>query len=125
MTLRRPSSSLVLLLLAAGLVACGANLRTKVLRTNLVALNVARDELFTLNKAREAQIVEQATSKDEGKAALTKWRARVDEFVTALHAAYQAIYTAAILDDAKSSGDAAAAVTQALSLYKTLKELKK
>lgn len=109
----------IVLLLA--LVACGASARTKALRVNLVALTAARDTVLAVSKEREAQIVEHATSKEEGRAQLDAWRARVDPVVDAIKTGFEAIYAASILNDAKSASEAGAAVAKALTLAKEIK----
>lgn len=96
--------------------------RTQVLRAGLVSLNAARDTMLSISKAREAQIVEKATTKEEGRAQLEAWRAHVDEAAVAIKAGYDAIWAASILDDAKSESDVAAAVAKALALFKELKK---
>lgn len=103
------------------LVACGASMRTKTLRVSLVSLNAARDTTLAVSKAREAQIVEQATTKEEGRAQLEAWRARADKIVAAIEIGYRAIYAAVILNDTKSAAEAGAATAKALTLVKELK----
>lgn len=117
---RRAVGLLVLLGLAL-CVGCGASLRTKALRVNLVALNAARDTMLAVSKEREAQIVEHATTKEEGRAHLDAWRLTVDKAAAALEVGYRAIYGAAILNDLPSSSEAAAATAKALALLKELK----
>lgn len=107
--------------LAGGLVACGASARTKVLQTNLFALNTARDTVLEVSKTREQQIVADATSKEEGRAALDAWRDKVDPVVEALAKGYRMIAAAALLSDAESASEAGAAVVSALALVRSLK----
>ncbi len=114
-----PIAAVLLLALVCG--ACGASARTKALRVNLVALNVARDTVLAVSKEREAQIVERAATKEEGRAQLDAWRQVVDEVAAALEVGYRAIYAASILDDARSAGEAGAAVQKALALVKDMK----
>jgi len=121
---RRPLHVSSILLIALLLVACGVNARTQALRASLVTLNVARDTLLLVSKAREAQIVASATSKEEGKALLATWRAGVDKIARAFDDAYHLIYGAALLDDAKSSHDAVTAVADVLKMVDTLKTMK-
>jgi hypothetical protein len=109
-----------ILLILVILAACGANARTTALRANLVALNAARDTLLVVSKEREAQIVEKATSKEEGRAQLDAWRVNVDKVAAAIEAGYRAIYAAAILNDVKSASEAGAAVVRALALAKEI-----
>lgn len=110
--------ALVLLVL---LVACGASSRTKALRVGLVSLNAARDTTLAVSKEREAQIVAAAPTREQGRAELDVWRGKVDVVAAAIDAGYRAIYSAAILNDAKSASEAAAAVEKALSLLKELR----
>lgn len=123
--LAQPAARLVLLLCLVGFVtACGASARVQALRTSLVATNVARDTLLTVSKERETQIVEKATSKEDGRTQLDAWRAKVDVVAKAIDAAYRGIHDAALLNDAKSASEAASAAKKALSLLKDLKDLK-
>jgi hypothetical protein len=101
--------------------ACGASSRTKALRVGLVSVNTARDSTVQFSKARESQIVDAATSKEDGQAKLAAWRASVDAVMAALDVAQKAIYDAAILNDAKSASEAGAAIVKALALAKELK----
>lgn len=115
--------SRLMILLCVGLLACGASARTKALRVNLVALNVARDSTLSLSKEREAQIVEKATSKEEGRAQLDEWRTKIDKVIAAIDIGYRAVHDAALLDDAKSASEAAAAAQKALALVKEVQDL--
>lgn len=118
-----PRVSLVLLitLVVAG---CGASARTKALRTSLVALNIARDTMRATSKEREKQIVDDCDppncTKEEGHARLEEWRAHVDAVAVAIDDGYDAIWTAALLDDLKSASTAGSAVAKALDLVKGL-----
>ena len=111
-----------LVLLCLLVAACGTSSRTKALRVNLVAVNVARDTMLTVSKEREAQIVEKATSKEEGRAQIDAWRAKVDVVAKVIDDAYRAIHDAALLNNIKSEGEALAAVAKALALIKELKQ---
>lgn len=121
--MRRPVvPRIVPILIVALLAGCGASARTKVLRTSLVALNVARDTLRTTSKEREMQIVDQASSKEEGRAKLDAWRAIIDKVDAAIDDGYDAILAASILNDAPSASAAGAAVAKALALVRELKD---
>lgn len=122
--LAQPARLVVLLCLVSLVAACGANARVQALRTSLVATNVARDTLLMVSKERETQIVEKATSKEEGRTQLDAWRAKVDVVAKAIDVAYRAIHDAALLNDAKSASEAAIAAKKVLSLLKELKEIK-
>lgn len=109
----------LLLVLVCG--ACGASARTGALRTSLITLNVARDTVRAASKEREARIVKDAGSKDEGRTQLDAWRATVDKITMAIDDGYDAIWAGALLDDAKSVSAAEAAVAKALALVKDMK----
>jgi len=117
---------LLIALLACG--ACGASMRTKALRVNLVALNTARDSVITLMAEREKQIYDACNpptcTKEEGHARVDAWRVKVDVALKAIDIGYRAIHDAALLDDVKSEGEARAALAKALALFKELKDLK-
>ena len=125
---RHASRLAVLIVLVLGLAACGASARTKTLRVNLVALNAARDATLALSKEREKQIYDACNpptcTKEEGHARVDAWRGKVDVAIKAIDLGYRAVHDAALLDDAKSAGDAAAAAARAIKLYEQLRELK-
>lgn len=116
---RRPLPLLLVLLVVLG--ACGASSRTKALQANLFALNVARDTLLEVSRTREGQIVADAKTKEDGRAELDAWRARVDPVVEALAKGYRVIAAAALLSDSQSASEAGAAVASALALARSLK----
>lgn len=105
--------------------ACGPNARTTALRDSLVTLNVARDTMLTVSREHEAQIVTHCNpptcTREAGHAQLDAWRKVIDRVAATIDDGYRLIYSAAILDDAKSLTDAIAAVQEALTLLKTLK----
>lgn len=107
-------------MLLAFVASCGANTRTKALRAGLVSLNTARDTAHAVEHKRAEQIIAAATSKEEGRAQLDAWRAKVDPVFVALEAGYQALFSANMLNDSKSASDALAAVARALALVKEL-----
>lgn len=125
---RRVRRAIMPIVLGLVLAACGASARTKTLRVNLVALNTARDATLALSKAREAQIYDACNpptcTKEAGHASVDAWRAQVDVAIKAIDLGYRAVHDAALLDDAKSVGDAAAAAARAIKLYEDLKTLK-
>lgn len=88
---------------------------------NLVALEAASETLLDVSKERERQIVDAATSKEEGRAQLDAWRAKIDPVFAALDAALRAVFSASVLDNAPSEAKAAALTAKALALYKELK----
>lgn len=114
--IRRPALLLLVVLLAA----CGASARTKALQTQLLAVNVARDTLVAVSEKRQAQLVESAVSVDDGKAKLAAFRKAREPVVEAFEKAYRAIAAAALIDDASSVTEIAAAVMNAVTLVKEL-----
>jgi len=116
--MRNRQCNIAVALLLVLLVACGASARTRGLQTSLVAVNVARDTLVAVSDQRQAQIVETATSIDQGKAALTAWRDKRAPVVDALTKAYQAIAAAALINGSITAVTAAVA-----SAVKAVREL--
>ncbi len=114
--MRRPAS----LLLLVFLFACGASARTKSLQSTLVAVNVVRDTFLAVSAKREDQIVEAATSKEEGRAKLDAFRQATIPIVSAIGNAYRAIAAASLLSDSASVGEAAGAAAKAATLVKEL-----
>lgn len=98
--------------------ACGASSRTKALRVSLVSVTTTRDTVVKVSHERATQIIDAATSKEDGRAKLDAWREQVDAALKALDVAQDAIFTAALLNDAKSASEAGAAVVRALALAK-------
>lgn len=68
------------------------------------------------------QIVDQASSKEEGRVKLDAWRAIIDKVDAAIDDGYDAILAASILNDAPSASAAGAAVAKALALVRELKD---
>lgn len=128
MTKRRAPQLIFILLICVFAAACGASMRTKTLRINLVALNTARDEVLAISKEREKQIYDSCNpptcTKEEGHARVEAWQTKVDTAIKAIDAGYQAVHDAALLDDAKSALTASSAAKNALDLYEKLKESK-
>lgn len=113
--MRRPAVAILLVLL----VACGASARTRALQSQLAITNVARDTFVAVSEKRQLQIVETATSREDGIAKLTAFRKARDPVVKAFEAAYRAIAAAALIDT--SVAEVAAAVTNAITLVKELR----
>jgi hypothetical protein len=100
----------------------------------VVASRAGTRTTLAVSKEREAQITKDtissavargATKEQAGAelaAALAAWRAKVDKPDTVFEVGYRAIYTASILDDAKSLTDATAAVAQAIAIVAALKQ---
>jgi hypothetical protein len=91
-------SAIVLLMLA--LACCGGGQKASIqearsgLAVSLTAVNAARDTMVTWSAAREAAIVQAATSKADGEAKLAAHRSRVDAAILLFTAAYTSIAAA-------------------------------
>ena len=124
--IQRRAACLMGVVLLCLVAACGASLRTKALRVNLVALNTARDAVLAISKEREKQIYDSCNppicTKEEGHARVDAWRGKVDVAIKVIDVGYRSVHDAALLDDTKSVSAAAAA--KALALYNELKDLK-
>lgn len=114
--------TMLLIATLGAMIACGASVRTKVLRVNLAALNAASETMLSVSKEREDQIVARATSKEQGHAELDGWRSKVDVVAKALDVAFRAVFSASVLNDARSLSDADEAVAKALAQTKELKQ---
>ena len=108
---------IVLLAVAAG---CGPNARQKALKTSVTALNAARDGFVQWDKHKQAQIVEDATSLDEGKAALKTYRDKRGPVLEGFTVAYAALALAALDDNLARLTEA---ISAAASVYKLIKGL--
>jgi hypothetical protein len=113
---RRPALSLLLVLL----VACGASQREKTIRATFNATTVAADSLVAFSRTHEMAIVDAATSKEEGKAKLAEFRAKVDKAELTLTAVYRMTAAASLANDDQSL---AALLKVAQMLWAQLKEL--
>lgn len=104
--MRALHTPVVLLLLLAMFVACGASRREKTIRATLVTVNASRDGLLKLDENLQATIVHDAASLEAGKTALAKHREQREVVLKAFVAAYHAIAAAILLnDDDKSLSD--------------------
>lgn len=94
----RARASLLLIAVALFVASCGASSRTKALSTALTAVDVAADTVVEVSNKRQEQIVEQATSPEDGRARLDAFRAARAPVVDAIASAYKAIAAAALGD---------------------------
>lgn len=85
----------VVLLFVVALAACGPSAKQKTIATTLAATNAARDAFLLYDDTRQASIVDNATSLEEGKERLAAWREDRDEVVAAFETVYRAIAIAA------------------------------
>jgi len=100
--------------------ACGPNARQTSLKTSLTALNAARDGFVQWDKTAQAKIVEDATSLDQGKAALKAYRDKREPIIEGFTIAYSALALAALEDNVARLTEAIAA---AAALYELIKDL--
>lgn len=117
--MRRPKRSSVSLALIAMtlLAACGASAREKTIRATLTATDSARAAFIAYDSAQQDAIVAKAPDEATGKAQLAAYRAKRQELEHLFAATYQAIATAAVVNDDHSlSGliQAALLLSQAL-----------
>jgi len=112
-------------ILAAGYVptvvlGCGGNQRQQALRTNLVAINAARDGFVAWDAAHQSQIVAVATSAEEGRVKLDAYRTARAKLVDTFEIVYRAISVAAVQEDGPSLAAALRASKQLLDSIEKL-----
>jgi hypothetical protein len=86
----------------APLSGCGASARERVIRATFVTINSARDGFTTFDAQHQQQIIDDAKTLDEGKAALVAYRHNRETVLVILVDAYLALSTAVLADDPKS-----------------------
>lgn len=101
--LRAPATLFLCWLLASllwpSLLACSGSQRIKTLRTGLVGLNAARDSFMVWDAAKQAAIVESATSPEDGQAKLKAYREARAKLAAQFEVVYRAIAAAAVAND--------------------------
>lgn len=110
----------VLLLLA--LVACGASARERTITAAFATTNASRDAFVAFDASHQHQLVERATSLDDGKALLSDYRAKRAVVVDLFAATYRAIAAAAIVADGRSMSALLAAAAQLAAAFDDLKK---
>lgn len=88
--------------------AC-ANHQTE-LRATLTTLNAARDGFAAWDDQHQGLIVTQATTLEDGKAALASYRSKREPVIAAFDLAYKTLATAALAPDTANLGELAADV---------------
>ena len=119
----KPSTARVPLILAflLALSACpGPDAKQKALQTSLTALNAARDGFVVWDKNHQQKIVDEATSLEQGKAALAAYRAKRAPVEQGFVVAYSALATAALERSAAMILEAALAAKEVYKLVKLL-----
>jgi hypothetical protein len=107
---------ITILLLCA---ACAAS-KDVVLSKTFAGLNAARDAFVTWDERHQAEIVDAAKSLEEGKAALTSYRAKRTKVKVAFEVAYGAFAVASISGTADAIAKASTAATSLLSALREL-----
>lgn len=100
--LRHAIRSSTLILIALALLACGASTREKALRGSFATLNAARDGFAKWDDQKQARIVNDATSLEQGKATLAEHRAERDKVIEGFELAYRTLASALLLEDDRS-----------------------
>lgn len=93
----RPNRILVIVLLLIG--ACSHVSREDTIKTALIATNAARDAYVQHDATAQAQIVESATSLEDGKAKLAEYRAKRDKVMLLFPVVYYTIVAATQAND--------------------------
>ena len=114
---RMAALGVILAWLAAG---CSASAREKTISATLTATNAAAAGFVAFDLKHQQSIVAAATDKASGQAALEGWRVQQLDAQKAFTAAYQAIATAATVNDDPSMAGMVAAAAQLSQLLKTL-----
>lgn len=80
-------------------IGCGANTRTKALKTTLTSVDAARAAFVVWDDKTQTQIVDEATSLDEGRAKLAAHRAKRDKLTGYFERAYRTLAAALAAED--------------------------
>lgn len=86
----------------APLSGCGASARERMIRTTFVTVNSARDGFTTFDAQHQQQIIDDAKTLDEGKAALAAYRHSRETVLALFESAYHVLAAAVLADDPKS-----------------------
>lgn len=118
------TAAMLAVLLLGGIVAtqsgCAASTRESTIKAALVTVEASRAAYLTYDQHAQADIVAKATSLDDGKAKLETYRAGREKLVEAMVVAYQAIATAAQLNDDPSIAGMQKAIGDVLGLINVL-----
>lgn len=112
---KAPVAALALLLgVAALLPGCASSTRESTIKTAMVAVDASSAAFAAYDKSHQSEIVQHATSLDDGKAKLEVYRKKQDEVRRAFVVAYSAIGAAAALSDEQSIAAMQVALKQVL-----------
>lgn len=117
-TSAKPALPVSLVALLVGVVAiapiasCTHDTRRDTIHAALVATDTAHAGFVEWDRAHQIELVERATSREDGEAALSTYRAKRGELVTKLVGVYRALAAAAIANDDQSLAALLAAADQ-------------
>jgi len=94
--MRRTIPAALVIALALTAPACGGDSKQKALKTSLSALNAARDGFIAWDKNHQDKIVAGATSLDDGKVKLDRYRKTREPVLQGFTVAYSALAAAAL-----------------------------
>lgn len=102
----------ILLALAVALAACGASARETTIRATLTSLDAAQVGFLAYDQQHQAYIVAHAADEATGAAQLADYRHKREPVEKAFIAGYQAVATAALVNDDHSLAGLLAAAVQ-------------
>lgn len=100
---------------------CHASTRDTTIRTALVTANAAEAGFVVWDRAHQHELVQSATSREDGEQKLAAYEAKSAEVYKAVVALYQLLATAALLNDSQSIATAVTAATQLRQLIAELR----
>lgn len=100
--------------------ACASSTRESTIKAALVAVDASKEAYVAYDAHEQGEIVAAATSLEDGKAKLAAYRGKRAGVVKALTVAYQAIATAAQLNDDPSLAALGAAVNEVIATLRSL-----
>lgn len=118
-------SAAMLAVLLLGAVAlpqtgCAASTRESTIHAAMVTVDASKEAYVTYDAHAQDEIVSKATSLEGGRTQLTEYRSRRSKVVKAFVVAYQAIATAAQLNDDRSLASVMAAVSDVIATVRAL-----
>lgn len=111
---------LALLLLFTASVSCTKNQRSETLRDSVVAVNAARDGFTAWDRVHQQEIVDKATSHENGESQLAAYRERRKVVADSFELAYRLLAIAATQNDDPSLKAALAASAEIVDAAKKL-----
>lgn len=112
--------TVALVVVIALVAACGPGAREKTLKTTLTGVNAARTAFLVWDAKVQDQIVEQATSLEEGKARLELHRKKRADLLAAFEASYYSIAMASTKTDDINVADVLATAAVLYQVYREI-----